>query len=110
MEEIKRIEDLDHLKQKQDALLVLYGGENCGVCQSMKPRLVELVSEQYPLMKMVYVDCHVVTELCAQNGVFTLPTLQVFFAGQRFIEEVRNFSVPQVVKDIARPYQMMFSE
>ena len=48
------------------------------------------------------------TDICAQEGVFTLPTLQVFFTGQRFIEEVRSFSLQKVMQEIERPYQLLF--
>ncbi|WP_321322956.1 thioredoxin family protein [Thiomicrorhabdus sp.] len=110
MQNIETLEELDVLKQSEDALLILFGGKECNVCHSIKPKLIELMAENYPKVKLVYVDCHVVTEICSQNGVFTLPTLQVFFTGQRFIEEVRSFSLQKVIQDIARPYSMVFSD
>ena len=110
MQNIETLEELDVLKQSEDALLILFGGKECNVCHSIKPKLIELMAENYPKVKLVYVDCHVVTEICSQNGVFTLPTLQVFFTGQRFIEEVRSFSLHKVIQDIARPYSMVFSD
>ncbi|GAB6070554.1 hypothetical protein JCM30760_16510 [Thiomicrorhabdus hydrogeniphila] len=110
MQNIETLEELESLKQSQDALLILFGGKECNVCHSIKPKLIDLMAESYPKVKLVYVDCHVVTEVCSQNGVFTLPTLQVFFTGQRFIEEVRSFSLQKVMQDIARPYSMVFSD
>lgn len=110
MENIESLEALDLLKQSEDGLLILFGGKECNVCHSIKPKLIELMQEHYPKIKLVYVDCHVVTDICSQNGVFTLPTLQVYFTGQRFIEEVRSFSLQKVMQDLARPYSMVFSE
>jgi len=110
MQNIETLEELDGLKQSEDALLILFGGKECNVCHSIKPKLIELMAEHYPKVKLGYVDCHVVTEICSQNAVFTLPTLQVFFTGQRFIEEVRSFSLQKVMQDIARPYSMVFSD
>lgn len=110
MQNIETLTELEDLKQSEEALLILFGGKECNVCHAIKPKLIELVTEQLPKMKMVYVDCHVVTDICSQNGVFTLPTLQVFFTGQRFIEEVRSFSVQKVVADMARPYSMVFDD
>ena len=110
MLEIETLEQLEGLKQSEDGLLILFGGKACNVCHAIKPKLIELMSEHYPKITMVYVDCHVVTDVCSQNGVFTLPTLQVFFTGQRFIEEVRSFSVQKVIDDIQRPYSMVFSD
>ncbi|MDG4813506.1 thioredoxin family protein [Hydrogenovibrio sp. 3SP14C1] len=108
MQDITSLETLEGLKRDEDALLVLFGGRECNVCHSIKPKLIELVEAQYPNIKMVYVDCHEKTDVCAQQGVFTLPTLQVFFTGQRFIEEVRSFSLQKVMQEIERPYQLLF--
>jgi len=110
MQNIETLEELESLKQSQDALLILFGGKDCNVCHSIKPKLIDLMAENYPKVMLVYVDCHVVTDVCSQNGVFTLPTLQVFFTGQRFIEEVRSFSLHKVMQDIERPYSMVFSD
>lgn len=108
MQTIETLEALDHLKQTEEGLLILFGGQACGVCHSIKPKLINLMQQQYPKISLVYVDCHVVTEVCSQNGVFTLPTLQVFFSGQRFIEEVRSFSLQKLMQDLQRPYSMVF--
>ncbi len=110
MENIETLDRLNELKYEQEALLILFGGKKCNVCHSIKPKLIELVENQYPKVKMVYVDCHVVTDICSQNSVFTLPTLQVYFTGQKFIEEVRSFSLQKVIDDMQRPYSMLFSE
>jgi len=105
---IQTLEQLESLKKSEQALLVLFGGRDCNVCHAIKPKLIELISDSYPKMKMVYVDCHVVIEVCSQNGVLSLPTLQVFFSGERFIQQVRTFSLAKVVNEIARPYSMAF--
>ena len=108
MQDIQTLEQLESLKKSQQALLILFGGKECNVCHAIKPKLMDLITANYPEMTMVYVDCHVVIDICSQNEVFSLPTLQVFFSGQRFIEEVRSFSLHKLVRDIARPYSMVF--
>ena len=110
MQNIETLAALDNLKQSEEALLILFGGKNCNVCHAIKPQIIELVEANYPKIKMVYVDCHETTDVCSQNGVLSLPTLQVFFTGQRFIEEVRTFSLQKVMQDIARPYSMVFED
>jgi thioredoxin-like negative regulator of GroEL len=110
MLEIETLEQLEGLKNTEQALLVLFGGKQCNVCHAIRPKLVELAQAHYPKVTLAYVDCHVLTEICSQNGVFTLPTLQVFFGGQRFIEEVRSFSLQKVMQDMARPYELVFED
>ena len=107
---IQTLEQLENLKKSEDALLILFGGKECNVCHAIKPKLIDLITDSYPKMTMVYVDCHVIIEVCSQNGVLSLPTLQVFFTGQCFIEEVRTFSLHKVVTEIARPYSMIFDD
>lgn len=108
MQVIETLEQLDEMKQSEEALLILFGGKNCSVCHSIKPQIVALAEAQYPRIKMVYIDCHVTTDVCSQNGVLSLPTLQVFFSGQRFIEVARAFSLQKLMQDIERPYSMAF--
>lgn len=110
MVDINTLEELEALKTSEEGLLILFGGKACNVCHSIKPKLVELMNEHYPKVKLVYVDCHVHTQIGSQNGIFSLPILQVFFTGQRFIEEVRSFSLQKVMQDLQRPYSMVFSK
>ncbi|GAB6034767.1 thioredoxin family protein [Galenea microaerophila] len=110
MQIIQNQETLAQQIEQQEALLVLFGGRDCNVCHAIKPKIKETVGEQFPKMAMVYIDCHETTDICAQYGVLSLPTVQVYFTGQRFIELVRTFSVPQLIQQIERPYRMLFSE
>ncbi|NYT27294.1 thioredoxin family protein [Candidatus Thiodubiliella endoseptemdiera] len=107
MIQIENQAQLDRLKQEQNALLVLFGGENCGVCQTIKPQIVAKYSEKFPNLKMVYIDCEVLQEVCAQYGVFSLPVVQVFFMGQKFIEEVRGFSLLALEQKIEQVFTKM---
>ena len=108
MQTITTTEKLDQLIQQETAVLVLFGGTNCNVCHSIKPKLEDMIQEQYPLTKMVYIDCHETTDICAQKSVLSLPTLQVFFTGQKSIEKVRTFSLKNIADEIKRPYGMVF--
>lgn len=108
MIDVTEIEVLDKLILETPALLILWGGQECGVCHAIKPRIEEMIIHDYPKTIMAYVDCHINSDMCAQKGVFTLPTVQVFFEGQRFVEEVRAFSVQQIQSGMARPYAMLF--
>lgn len=110
MQNISTLEELQTLQYESEALLVLFGGSECNVCDVVKPQIVAQVEEKYPKMRMVYVDCHKTTDICSQNGIFSLPVVQVYFTGQKFIEEVRSFSVGKLMNDIQRPYLMCFDE
>ena len=108
MYEVKNAEELETLKRETPVLLIFFGGIDCNVCHAMKPHIIKLVESNYSQIKMIYVDCHVESEICAQYGVFTLPVVQIYFEGQRFIEKVRHFSMLELSSELDRPYSMMF--
>ncbi len=108
MQTLTSLDQLTDLKASEPGLMVLFGGEQCGVCQVILPKLELLMGEHYPKIKRVYVDCHATPEVCAQVGVLSLPTLQVFLEGQCILEAVRTFSLQKVVADIKRPYELVF--
>ncbi|VVM19034.1 hypothetical protein BSPWISOXPB_1393 [uncultured Gammaproteobacteria bacterium] len=44
---------LDTLKREKDAILILFGGENCGVCQTIKPQINANFSDKFPALTLV---------------------------------------------------------
>ncbi|BBB23174.1 conserved hypothetical protein [Abyssogena phaseoliformis symbiont OG214] len=106
---IKGQTQLSVLKHKKEAVLVLFGGASCGVCQAIKPQIETKFLAKFPNLVMVYIDCEQLQEVCAQHGVFSLPMVQVFFMGQKFIEEVREFSLLALEQKIGKIFTKMNS-
>ncbi|AYQ57582.1 thiol-disulfide isomerase [Bathymodiolus thermophilus thioautotrophic gill symbiont] len=98
---------LDTLKQEKEAILILFGGTNCGVCQTIKPQIETSFSDKFPTLTMAYINCEHTQEICAQHGVFSLPVVQVFFMGQKFIEEIRGFSLLALEQKIEQVFTKM---
>ena len=107
MNQLENQAQLDTLKQEQEAVLILFGGANCGVCQTIKPQIDDKFRVKFPELEMVYIDCEQLQEVCAQHGVFSLPVVQVFFMGQKFIEKVRGFSLLELEQEIEKTYAKM---
>jgi thioredoxin-like negative regulator of GroEL len=99
---ITTAEDLQLLRAGHSALLVLYGGAHCGVCQAIHPRLEALVAEHFVAAALASVDCAAAPALCAQQGVFSLPVLRFYVQGQLALEYARSFSLQQVLGDMQR--------
>lgn len=93
--------------QQHEAVLVLFGAPTCRVCGDIKPHLFEAVKTAYPMMETIYVNCNDEVETCAQRGVFSLPVVQVYLQGQKFVEKVRVFSIGALIDELARPIQLM---
>ncbi|NWO04149.1 thioredoxin family protein [Marinobacter nauticus] len=108
MQSICSEEALSELLQSSPAVLLLYGGASCGVCQAIKPQLEKLVSEEFPRLVTAYIDCQATAgPLCAARGIFSLPVVQLWFEGQRFAEFVRVFSLGEVRAALERPYGLL---
>ncbi|SHK26897.1 Thioredoxin [Marinobacter antarcticus] len=84
MQNVSSEEVLSELIQSSPAVLLLYGGASCGVCQSIKPRLEALAREEFPNLVTAYIDCQgAATPLCAARGIFSLPVVQLWFNEQK---------------------------
>lgn len=105
MQTITSIEQLARM-QSSGALLILFGGEHCAVCKSLRPQLEFIIEQQLPDMQAVYIDCEQAAEICAQHGVFSLPVVKAYIDGMKVAEESGAFGIKQLVQTIERPYAM----
>lgn len=107
---IKSYEEFLKLKEKEPALLAYFSTETCNVCKVLKPKVVELIEGGFPKIKTVYVQTDKIPEAAAQNQVFAVPTILVFFEGREYIRKSRNIGIDELRHDIERPYSLFFSE
>jgi len=71
-------EALSELLHSNSAVLVLFGGPHCGVCQAIKPQLEKLACEEFPKLVTAYIDCQeAAAPVCAARGIFSLPVVQL---------------------------------
>ncbi|WP_428617811.1 thioredoxin family protein [Shewanella sp.] len=106
-DKIESSEALTHYIQTTQAVMILFGGEHCGVCQSIKPRLAELLASNFPKVQLCYIDCEAHGDIAAAHRVFTLPVIELYFHGQAFGRFIKVFSLAEVKEAIARPYQLL---
>ncbi|MBK5204110.1 MAG: thioredoxin family protein [Polaromonas sp.] len=88
------------------ALLVLFGGAHCGVCQVIKPRIESVMAQHFPEIALAYVDCEETPDICAQHGVFTLPVVKLLIEGQVCLEMARSFSLQELTLQVDRIYRL----
>ena len=89
---------------------VYFSGPDCSVCAALKPKLFELLQHRFPKLVLAEVDCAVSPDLAAQQMVFTIPTLIVYFDGREAIRKVRSFSLGQLSGELERPYGIFTGE
>lgn len=94
-------QQIEHLKKTQ-AVLLLFGSPQCGVCQAIKPKLEFLISHQHPEITLVYIDCENSPAVSAQHGVFSLPVVQFYIEGRLYLERGRSFSLVELSDQMER--------
>lgn len=107
--QLESVEALTTFVQGHEAVAVYFSGADCGVCQVMEPKVRELLDSEFPRILFGRVATAEAAELAAQQGVFAVPTLLIFFDGRESFRYARNFSLGQLRQDLARPYQLFFS-
>ena len=109
-EQVESFEAFLKLKEEEPALLAYFSTETCNVCKVLKPKVAELIQASFPKIKMVYIQTDKLPEVAAQNQVFAVPTLLVYFEGREYIRKSRNIGIGELEREIDRPYSMIFGE
>ena len=111
MSDIKPVslQDFQQLIENEQALLIYFYNDNCAPCLSLRPKVIELVKEKFPKLKMVLSNSLTQPEVSAHYSAFNNPTLIIFFEGKEYKRESKYISVPQLMQTIERPYNMLFS-
>jgi hypothetical protein len=76
----------------------------------LKPKVIELVSEQFPEMDTAWIDIERSPAIAGQNRIFTAPTLLVYFEGKETLRKSRNISLNELENEIGRIYKLMFKK
>lgn len=91
--------------------LIMFGGADCSVCSAVKPKIETMLAEDFPRLESIYLDCQgEAATMCAQEGIFSIPVVQVWFEGRKYAEFVRIFSMIDLHKAIAKPYELTFHD
>ncbi len=111
--EYPKVKDFDHFEElriNNRGILFYFSNDDCNVCKVLKPKVYEMLQKKYPEVKFYYVDTKALPDIAAQNRVFTIPTLLVFFEGRELIRKSRYIGINELADEISRPYDILFSE
>ncbi len=106
--EIKTLEEFAHIIESNDGALFYFSHEQCNVCKVLKPKVEELIRKDFPKVELFYCDTVNSPELAAQNSVFAVPTLLIYFGGRETVRKSRNVGIQELQGEIERPYQIIF--
>jgi len=103
------IKQLQHEIQTNNALMIYFSGENCGVCKVLQPKIENLFSEIFPKVKQIFIAADEFPQTAAQYNVLTIPTVIVFFDSKEFTRESRHISLKQIEEQLIRTYNLFFN-
>ncbi len=104
-----QIEELKQTIQNEDAVMVYFSGEFCGVCKVLQPKIKDAFQKSFPKIKQVYISADEYKQTAIEFGVFAVPTIIVYFDGKEHQRKSRNLSVVGFVEELQRPYGLFFN-
>ena len=108
--EITSQAELAALNESSEAVLLYFYNDSCAPCVALRPKVEEMVSEQFPKMSHTYINSAQFPELSASNGVFASPTILIFFDGKETFRVSKYVSISELAGRIGRYYELMFGE
>ncbi len=95
---------------QQKALLLYFFSDHCAPCISLRPKVQEMVANDFPKMEVLYIDSEKHPEITAHYGIFSNPTIVVFIEGREFQRWSKFVAVTQIGQAVERPYDLIFEE
>jgi len=103
------LEEIKNLIETKEGVMLYFWGDNCAVCDALKPKIKELFEKEFPKVEQIYIDAKNNQDIAAYFSVFSIPTTIVFLAGKEFAREGRAMSIAALEEKIRRPYNIMTS-
>jgi thiol-disulfide isomerase/thioredoxin len=103
--------EVDELKKNikhNNAVMLYFSGEFCNVCKILQHKIKNEFKDKLPKIKQIYINGDKFKQTAIEYGVFSFPTIIVFFDNKEFARKNRNLSVQGFIKELYRPYNLFF--
>lgn len=107
--ETHQLSDLQDAISNEAGLIAYFYNDNCAPCKSLRPKVLELLDREFPKMNILFINSEKHPEISAEYGVFSNPTLLVYFDRKEYLRKSKYISIPELKSSIQRLYDMMFS-
>jgi len=65
-----------------------------------------MLATRLPKLTGVYIDCEASARICAQHGIFSLPSVKVYIDNMLIVEDANEFSLFGLMQRIERSYAL----
>ena len=100
--DIADFEKFNSFIQTNKAAVVYFSTPDCNVCKVLKPKVMELLADDFENFAFGYVNCDTNKVTAAQNSVFTVPTLIVYVEGKEVLRKSRNIGLAELNDELSR--------
>ncbi len=107
-QDINSLDELENILQNNKMALVYFSHRHCNVCKVLRPKIHELIVNNYPGVALFYVDTVKYPEVPGQYSVFAVPTILVFVEEKEYIRESRHISVASFSERLNKLYKAYF--
>ena len=101
------LDDFNSFISSNKATAIYFSTPDCNVCKVLKPKLIELLTQNFPHINFAYVNCEEAKELAAQQSIFSVPTILFFFEGKAYIRKARFVNLGELKSELGRIYSMI---
>lgn len=108
MKNITSPQNLKQIINETTAVLIYFSHTDCSVCKVLLPKIQLLLEKYFPKIELCYCNTRKFPEVSAQNRIFTVPSILIYFEQKQYFLLSRNFSIEELTKLIQRPYQLIF--
>lgn len=108
MKTIASTNEYQQIINSNEVVLGYYSHKKCNVCKTLKPKLYHEFGKAFPKMVQIYIDIEQFPEIAAQQSIFTVPVIVVYFEGKESLLKARNFGIDELAREIERPYSIIF--
>ncbi|NQU86031.1 MAG: thioredoxin family protein [Mariniphaga sp.] len=105
----QNINQFDSFVKENEAVLAYFSTNECNVCKVLKPKVEDLFIKEFPQVKLAYIETNLLPNVAAQNRIFNVPTIVIYFEGKEYIRKSRSFGIDELKAEVERPYSLLFS-
>ena len=106
--ELDSIEQIEELLADLPSVLLYFYSDNCAPCLSLRPKVVELVCDRFPNVRIGFINGEIDPLITATFSVFAFPTLILYFEGKEHYRGSKYLAIPQLAETINKPYTLLF--
>lgn len=106
--QMESLAQVQQLIEKEAGLLIYFYSNKCAPCISLRPKVLKMLEDDFPKMKLVFVDSENSPDIPAAFSVFANPGILVFFDGREYRRYSKYISIDQLGGEIERIYHMAF--